>query len=74
MPIYLFWVAMATVFLVGLPFETIVLVTFVGLYIGRRLNYGGVSDVASARKAKKASIFATLATGAASLGISIFWL
>jgi hypothetical protein len=70
-PLYLFWVAIATAWFMGLPLGTLILGTAAGLYIGRRYRHTGTSAADFARQVRNASLLVALVTGMASLGIGI---
>jgi hypothetical protein len=70
-PLYLFWVAIATAWFMGLPLGTLILGTAAGLYIGRRYRHAGTSAADFARQAGQASLLVALVTGMASLGIGL---
>jgi len=70
-PIYLFWVMMATAWFMGLPLGTFALGILAGLYLGRRYRHAGMPVEVFARRASVDSLLVALVTGAASLGIGV---
>jgi len=69
--VYLLWSAMALAFFMGLPFGTIALGAFAGVYVGRKQRHAGANSDAFARGTRNVGLFTALITGAQMLAIGL---
>jgi hypothetical protein len=69
--LYLFWIAVATAFFMGLPFGNLMLGTAAGAYVGRRAVIAATPGADRSRLVGQASLFTASITSAAALGIGL---
>lgn len=73
-PLYFFWSGIALAFSMGTPIGNLLLGTFAGFYLGRRLHYEGSSEKEIAQNAKKIIVFTAFLTGIESLFVGFLGL
>ena len=70
-PIYLYWVMIATASFMGLPLGTVTLGILAGLYLGRRHRHAAMPEEVFARLVRTGSLQVAAMTGVASLGVGV---